>query len=339
MNEKIRVGIIGAGANTKLMHIPGLQKIDGVEIVAVVNRSRESGQRVAREFNIPQVLDHWTDLVRSSDIDAVMIGTWPYLHRPATVAALSEGKHVLCEARMAANSTEAKSMYRTSLLHPELIAQIVPSPMTLGVDAAIQRLIREGYVGEIISLEIRGNTDTFVDLSRPFHWREERQYSGNNILSLGIWYEAVMRWVGTATNLTAIGKSFVPMRPGGVTPATDIPDHLDVVAEMACGAQMHMQLSSVTGVGGSSEAFIFGTDGTLRFAGGKLYGASRGEENFLEITIPPDEIGQWRVEEEFIGAIRGEEQVKLTDFATGVRYMEFVDGVSRSIKQGKKVSL
>ena len=339
MNETIRIGIIGAGANTKLRHIPGLQKISGVEITAVANRSRESGQKVAAEFGIPRVYDHWTELAGSADVDAVVIGTWPYLHRPATVAALTAGKHVLCEARMAADSKEAKEMYRASLAHPELVAQVVPSPMTLGVDAAIQRLIGERYLGDIVSLEVRGNSGAFVDLVRPFHWRENRQLSGNNILTLGIWYEAVMRWVGPATKIIAMGKTFVPMRPGGEIGTTDVPDHLDVIAEMACGAQMHMQLSGVTGIGGTTEASIFGTEGTLLFASDKLYGVKRGEEAFSEVSIAPDEIGGWRVEEEFIGAIRGEEEVKLTDFATGVRYMEFVDGVSLSIRLGKAVSL
>ncbi len=339
MKSKIRVGIIGAGANTRVRHIPGLQTIDGVELAAVVNRTRKSGQKVADEFGIPRVYDYWTDLVKSDDIDAVVIGTWPYLHRAATVAALSSGKHVLCEARMAADSKEAREMYRVAQMHPESVAQIVPSPMTLGVDATVRRLIGEGYLGEVVALEIRGNSEAFVDLNRPFHWREERQFSGNNILTLGIWYEAIMRWVGPAKNVVAMGKTFVPFRPAGVTVATDIPDHLDVVAEMACGAQMHMQLSGVTGVGGTTEAFVFGTEGTLRFASGRLYGATRGEEALSEISIPEHETAGWRVEEEFIGAIRGEELVKLTDLATGVRYMEFVDGVTLSINLGKSVAL
>ena len=47
MSEKqIRVGLIGAGGNTKAFHIPGLVKQDGVQIVAVANRTRESSQRV-----------------------------------------------------------------------------------------------------------------------------------------------------------------------------------------------------------------------------------------------------------------------------------------------------
>jgi predicted dehydrogenase len=339
MTDRIKIGLIGAGANTKLRHIPGFEKIDGVTLVAVSNRSRESSQKVADAYNIPQVFDSWIELLEDPAIDAVMIGTWPYLHHAATVRALSAGKHVLCEARMASNAREAREMYKISLAHPELVAQIVPSPMTLGVDATIQRLIAEGYLGDIISIEIRDSSGEFVDRSRPFHWRESREYSGNNIMSLGIWYEALMRWVGMATQVTAMGKTFIPMRPGSDVQATDIPDHLDVIGTMACGAQLHMQLSTVTGVGGSKEALLFGTEGTLRFSSGKLYGAKRSKENLEELAIPDNEAGEWRVEEEFVQAIRGKEEVKLTDFATGVRYMDFVDAVTLSAGSGRSIKL
>ena len=340
MENTIRIGIIGAGANTRKHHIPNLQKIEGVKITSVANRSLESGQKAAKEFGIPRVADSWTEIVADPDIDGVVIGTWPYLHREATVAALGNGKHVLCEARMAMDSSEAREMYRLSLRNPGLTAQIVPSPMTLRVDTTIRRLIGEEYLGRILAVEIRGSSGDFVDSTRPMHWREIRQFSGNNILSLGIWYEALMRWLGPATTVTAMGKTFMPLRSvGGTGEVSDIPDHLDVVAEMACGAQAHMQLSSVTGVGGATEAIIFGTDGTLRFAENKLYGARLGAHELAEIDIPKHEAKEWRVEEEFVNSIRGIEEIRLTDFATGLRYMEFTDAVTLSIKNRKAVSL
>ena len=69
--EPIRVGIVGAGANTTSKHIPGLQALKGVEIVSVCNRSRESGERVAKQFNIPQVYENWLDLIEADDTDAI----------------------------------------------------------------------------------------------------------------------------------------------------------------------------------------------------------------------------------------------------------------------------
>ena len=107
-DDTLRVGFIGAGGNTRLHHIPKLRAQAGVELVSVANRSVESGQRVADEEGIPNVAAHWQEVVQDDTLDAVCIGTWPYLHAPITIAALEAGKHVLCEARMAMNSHEAR---------------------------------------------------------------------------------------------------------------------------------------------------------------------------------------------------------------------------------------
>ena len=49
--------------------------------------------------------------------------------------------------------------------------------------------------------------------------------------------------------------------------------------------------------------------------------------------------GYWRVEEEFIGAIRGQEHVVHTTFSDGVKYMEYTEAVSRSIQEQKTINL
>ncbi|MBI3463364.1 MAG: Gfo/Idh/MocA family oxidoreductase, partial [Planctomycetes bacterium] len=97
----IRIGIVGAGNNTRLRHIPGFRALEGVEIAGVVNRSPESTRRAADEHGIPRTYRNWQELIADPQIDAVCIGTWPYLHCPITLAALEAGKHVLTEARMA----------------------------------------------------------------------------------------------------------------------------------------------------------------------------------------------------------------------------------------------
>jgi len=86
------MGFVGAGRNTRSRHIPGLQKQPGVEFVAVANRSRESGERVAKEFGIRRVEADWRDVVRAPDVDAVCIGTWPSTHCEMTLAALAAGR-------------------------------------------------------------------------------------------------------------------------------------------------------------------------------------------------------------------------------------------------------
>ncbi|NIA20776.1 MAG: Gfo/Idh/MocA family oxidoreductase [Anaerolineaceae bacterium] len=55
--QRVRIGIVGAGGIVRHRHLPGLKKIPGVEVVAVVNRSEESGRRVAEEWGNPRCSD------------------------------------------------------------------------------------------------------------------------------------------------------------------------------------------------------------------------------------------------------------------------------------------
>src|SRR5207249_10781008 len=203
--ETIRVGFVGAGKNTRSRHIPGFQKLSGIELVAVANRTKESGERVARDFGIPRVYADWHELVRAREVDAVCIGTWPYMHREITVAALEHGKHVLCEARMAMDAAEGRQMLEASRRAPHLITQLVPSPPTLEVDSTLQSLLGEDYVGEVLAVELQTTQGgRFVEREEPLHWRQDVSLSGNNVLNMGIWYEAMLRWLGPLQRVTAM---------------------------------------------------------------------------------------------------------------------------------------
>ena len=340
----IRVGFIGAGKNTRSRHIPGFQKQAGVELVAVANRSRESGERVAKEFGIARVYDDWRELVRAPEVDAVCIGTWPYTHCEMTLAALAAGKHVLCEARMAMDAGEGRRMLEASRRASGLVAQLVPSPPTLEVDETLTRLIAEGYVGEVLAVELTTTQNArFVDREEPLHWRHDVTLSGHNVMNMGIWYEAMMRWLGPARRVMALGKIAVPQRrdEGGALRDVKIPDHLEILATLRDGAVARLRFSSVAALGPGTEAWIFGSDGTLRLdaEGKRVLGGRRGDKELAEMAIPAERRVGWRVEEEFINAIRGREKVSRTTFEDGVRYMDFTDAVARSIALERAVDL
>lgn len=344
----IRVGLIGAGGNTTSRHIPGLLEQENVRIVAVANRSRASGQAVADAFDIPKVHDDWRSLLADGEIDAVCIGTWPYVHSTLTVAALEAGKHVLCEARMAMDHADAKTMLAASLRRPDLVAQIVPAPHTLAFDQAIRRMIADGAIGDLIALDARiAANRSYPDGAGSVHWRQDRALSGMNVMNMGIWYEAMMRWVGPARTVMAVGQSVVPYRldaEGRRTPM-EIPDHVDVIGEMELGGQMRFNVSAVLGHAPDlADVHLFGTEGALRLrqpVGGalELTGGKRGAKELKPARIRKAERGGWRVEAEFVNAIRGIEPVTHTDFQTGVRYMEWTEAVTRSLRSGAAVRL
>lgn len=349
MAEKvIRVGIIGAGRNTRDKHIPGLRAQPNVEVASVANRTLESAQRVADEMEIPRAAADWTEIMADKDIDAVCIGTWPYMHAPLTIATLEAGKHVLCEARMAMNLAEAREMLKVSRRYPSRVAQIVPAPRTLGFDQTIVEMIGAGYIGDLITIDARmAPGSDFPASESPLHWRHDRDFSGNNIMSMGIWYESMMRWVGPMSTVHTVGQSVVSHRvddTGRRVPMT-IPDHIDVIGRMEQGGQMRFSLSSVLGhAQANAEIFIFGTEGTLCLREDNsgtmsLSAGKRGDDGLQEVTIDPAKRGAWRVEEEFINVIRGREPVTHTDFVTGVKYMEWTEAVTLSLRRGEAVNL
>ena len=344
--ETIRIGVIGAGGNTRARHIPGLQAQPGVEIVAVSNRTPKSGQRVAEEFAIPHVAGDWREIIAGDGIDAVCIGTWPNMHAPLSVAALNAGKHVLCEARMARNAFEARTMFDAARRNPSLVAQIVPAPHTLAFDSTIIEMIGAGQLGDLIALDARITANrAYPNWQSPPHWRHDRDLSGNNIMSMGIWYEAIMRWVGPARSVFALGQQAVRYRNDDTARrvAMTIPDHVDILCEMEQGGQMRLNISAVLGhAPAKSDVWIFGTEGTFHLhedLSGELTLRAGKRGGGAMAAVAPTKRGGWRVEEEFINAIRGTEPVTHTDFTTALRYMEWTDAVTLSIRRGARIAL
>jgi predicted dehydrogenase len=344
MSKAIRLGVIGAGGNTRAKHIPGFQAIPGVSVVAVCNRTKASGELVAKQFGIPTVTDNWRDIIESSEIDAVCIGTWPNLHGKLATTALQAGKHVLTEARMARNLAEAEMMHGESLLRPKLVAQIVPAPMSLPFDATVIDLFQSGELGSLREVLITATTDSLADSSQPLSWRQDFALSGKNTLYLGIYYEMALRWLGRGvTSVMADAAIFSKERKDaeGVPQATTIPESLTVLGVYAEGARFVAHFSGVERTAPRSEFRLHGSRAGLRLdlAKNELW-LTRSGEGEKRVEIKPEKRGNWTVEADFIGSIRGEKPVTLTDFATGVEYMRFTEAVWESWNSnGRRVSL
>ena len=288
----IRVGIVGLGANTRLRHVPGLQACNDVEIVGVCNRRPESTRKAADEFGIARTFDKWQDLVADDEIDAVVIGTWPYLHCEITVAALQAGKHVLVEARMARDAAEAHQMLHVSRQNDHLVAQIVPSPFGLRVDQAVKDLLADGYVGELREVVVLGCSAANTNPATPLHWRQSAELSGLNMLAMGILHETLIRWVPDPVRVLAQTQTFTTQRPNAETGEpvnVGTPDSVHVLTELPGGARGIYHLSSVTHHAPPLQIRIFGSEGTLQYLCGaddQLLGARIDEGELKEIHVP-----------------------------------------------------
>jgi predicted dehydrogenase len=106
---------------------------------------------------------------------------------------------------------------------------------------------------------------------------------------------------------------------------------------------------SVTTVSGPftppNQIWIFGTEGTIHIEAGslgedpKVTGGRKGDDGMSAITVPDDKRGSWRVEEEFINAIRGIEPVTRSNFTDSLKYMEFTDALQESWQSGMRIYL
>jgi len=339
MTERIAIGLVGAGAIARARHVPGFRALPGVEIVGVVNRTPDSTARAGAELAIPRAYAGWEALVGDPDVNAVVVATWPYLHAPIAIAALGAGKHVLVEARMAMDGAEARAMLAAAAARPDRVAMVVPAPFGFA-DATIRRLLAAGALGELRAVRVSwsgGIAPTGRD-----QWRRERRHSGNNVMALGILYESVARWLGHATEVSASLRTFAATQagPDGRPIAADVPDVAAVIAGFPGGVVATFAVAGYGRPDPVNGATLVGTAGVLRvdMAGARLELASAGATAFEEVPIPDEERWTWRVEADFIGAIRDGEPVRLTDFATGVRYMEFTDAVHEADRTGRRVT-
>jgi len=340
--DRIRIGLIGAGANVRTVQIPAFRRLSECEIVAVANRSLQSSQRVADEFNIPRAYSTWQELLEDDAVDAVLIGTWPYMHSTITLEALERGKHVLCQARMANTAAEAHEMLAASKRHSDLVCQLVPTSTSYVIDRALQRLLAEDVVGEVLSVEIQRVQRRFANFDGELDWRHNREFSGFNVLNIGSTYESMMRWFGPGNRVMAMTKTHVPYRRDaeGELQAVAIPDHIDVLYELVNGAQVHMKFSETSGLSDGNQTWIFGSEGTIHVDSEQnIFVGRRGEAELSEFANPSEQQAVSRVEEEFISAIRGVEEITMTTFETGVRYMEWTEAVDRSSKSGSVIYL
>ena len=151
-----------------------------------------------------------------------------------------------------------------------------------------------------------------------------------------------MRWFGRGTNVMAMSKIHVPYRRNskGELVSVSIPDHVDILYELANNAQVHMRMSATTGHSTGNQMWFYGTEGTIYIDQQlNVFGGRLDEDGLSEIANPLESQAYYRVEEEFSNAIRGVEQITMVPFETGVHYIEWSEAVSRSAQTRKMVAL
>jgi predicted dehydrogenase len=339
-NHKLRIGIVGAGNIVRARHLPALTKHPEVEIVAVSNSTYESSEKFCQE-HCPSAtpMRNWPELLALPDIDIIWIGTPPVMHSAVTVSALEAGKHVFCQARMSMDLAEADEMLAASKRYPELVTMLCPPPMGMRADLLVKKLLAEDYIGDPHHVRLQSFTSNYLDPSAPSHWRQRIEISGLNVLTLGIYIEVLQRWLGDIDGVFARGKIIQPIRQGY---EVIIPDLLTVLCAFENGTEGVLEFSGIDALAPSDRVEIYGSSGTLIYDfGSDLVQAGKvGDRELQVFELPPELETEWRVEEDFLAAVKSKGRVRPhPNFEDGLRYMRVVQAVSDSRARNEWVAV
>lgn len=339
-NQKLRIGIVGAGNIVRARHLPALKRHPEVEIAAVSNSSYESSEKFCQE-HCPAAtpIRNWAELLALPDIDIIWIGTPPVMHSAVTVSALEAGKHVFCQARMAMDLAEAEEMLAASKRYPELVTMLCPPPMGMRADLLVKKLLAEDYLGRPHHVRLQSFASNYLDPAAAPHWRQRIEISGLHVLTLGIYIEVLQRWLGDITGVFARGKIIQPVRQGY---DVIIPDLLTVLCSFENGAEGVLEFSGIDALSPGDRVEIYGNSGTLTydFNSDEVQAGKVGDRDLHVVEIPSELETEWRVEEDFLAAVKSKGRVRPhPNFEEGLRYMRVVQAVADSRARNEWVSI
>lgn len=110
MPDRVRIAIIGAGAVSDFHHVPGIRLDPRAELVAVCDPNEELLAQRKSEWNLSKAVTDYARIADDPDIDAVIIATPNFTHRPIALACIAGGKHVMCEKPLGLSFAESKEM-------------------------------------------------------------------------------------------------------------------------------------------------------------------------------------------------------------------------------------
>ena len=360
------VGIIGvnpAWGWAATAHIPALRALPNYEIRALSATSSEAARAAGEAFGVSAVFSHLDELVAHPDIDIVAVTVKVPHHRELVSAALAAGKAVYCEWPLGRDLEEARAM--AALAAEQGVRTIV------GLQARqapaiefVQQLLRDGYVGEVLSTTIVGLSIAGDVVIQPNVYMLD-QANGANLLTVAVGHSLdtlsyVLGEFADLSAVSAIRRPLITAEGSREQIVKTAPDQIAVIGTLTSGAtaSIHVREAVAGGVGFLWE--INGTDGTLRITADAalpeifpltVAGARGGGEPAV-LAIPAALIAKWPTLTGLIGAPaynvgrayaafaadidNGTQTVP--DFADAVRRHEVIAAIERSAASGERVT-
>src|SRR6266849_1199876 len=272
VSEKLRVGVLGAGAWAMAAHIPGWQRDPRCEVATVCDVVGDRAKEAAARFDIHDAQRDWEVVVARKDLDVIDVVTPSATHQELAVAALTAGKHVLCEKPVAFDFRDTLSAAELARRNRLLTKLGFTFRYTPGVQYA-KALIDEGFVGQPFIFNGYEQNSQWLDPKTPLrqvdHTADQSVLHVSSLEGYGApIIDLAHLFVGAdLTQVVGTMRNFVPER---IVRATNrmmrmnIDDGDIFLGEFANGAITSIQSSFVTiGNYPGVEARLYGERGAI----------------------------------------------------------------------------
>ncbi|MQG11553.1 MAG: Gfo/Idh/MocA family oxidoreductase, partial [SAR202 cluster bacterium] len=181
MADKVRLGFVGANVNSgwsTQSHYPALLASPDVEFTAVCTTRPESAEEAKQKFGAKLAFHDFREMSVSPDIDAVAVVVRVPLHYEPTKAAIEAGKHVYTEWPLGRTTSEAEelaALAKAKGVQTAVGLQSRVSPVLL----YIKELIKEGYVGEVLSCHVTTMRDGALERPSSRNWNLDASQGAN----------------------------------------------------------------------------------------------------------------------------------------------------------------
>ncbi|WP_135552789.1 Gfo/Idh/MocA family protein [Paenibacillus cymbidii] len=351
-NDKIRIGVIGAG-NIGNVHIRDYKKLGNeCEVVAVTDTYLPLAEARAKEYDIPHLFKSPEELIASDIVDAVSICVPNQFHAPLTVQALEAGKHVLLEKPMAIGLEAAKQIMRAKAASDKTL--MISHQMRWEHAAQIvKKQVEAGELGKIYTAKtgwyrrkgIPGWGTWFTQMS---------QSGGGPLIDIGVhMLDLALYLMGNPKPVSVFGSTYAefgPRKRGIGTWGTpnwngiyDVEDLATALIKMEDGSSLTLEVSWAVHMDTDSTPFIhlMGTEGgaALRGSKGKFLTEKFDRPIETEFTSPEnDEGSRIRLSRHFLECVR-EGKEPITSAMSGFTNNLILDAIYQSSRTGELVKL
>src|SRR5947208_357980 len=286
-SHKIRVGIIGANPDrgwAMQAHIPALKSLsDDFEITALSTSRSVSAAAAGKLFGVPLAFDNHHDLVKSAVVDVVAITVKVPSHFALAADALTAGKAVYCEWPLGNGLGEAERL--AALAKKKGVLAVVGLQARFAPSVAyVHELIKQGYVGDVLSTTLIGSGMGWGPTEEPFNAYLNDKKNGATMLSIALGHaaDAMCYCLGEVRELSATmtvrRKTFTIAGTGERKPRT-ADDQVCVSGLLEGGAAFSMHYRSGVSRGTNLLWEINGTEGDLQLT------AAGGQAQIFEMTV------------------------------------------------------